>query len=301
MVGCAPGWRTGRERVRSRRRLRRSGIGEVGLPVALAALLIGLTAGALAGCGASRAVDPVAQAAKATTRVSGARSTIAGAMVVAGHRIVISGTGFMDLRGQRGVFDFQVRVRGRSIAARELLVHRTIYMTASFLRGKLPHGKTWMKIDIARAAKAQGVDLAALQSPGGGSPQDQLQYLLASTHASNVGSETVRGVHTTHYHTTVDLNQLPRQVPPARRAATETSVRNLQKLTHTSTIPIDVWIDRHHLVRRERAAFSMTLQGHPARTDFTFELYDFGTRFAATPPPANQVYDATGAASQPTG
>jgi hypothetical protein len=268
--------------------------------LAIAGALSVAGAVAMSGCGASNAIDPVAQAARATARVSGARTSITGGIVAAGRRIPMTGTGFMDPRGQRGAFTFHMAVAGRTIAMRELLVKHTLYMASSLFRGKLGHGKTWVKIDIARAAKAQGIDIGALQ-PTTGSPQDQVQYLLASTHATKVGTEPVRGVPTTHYHTVVDLDRLAQKVPPARRAAAQASVRNLEKLTHTSKIPMDVWIDAHHLVRRQHLSYTMTTNGQTARLDFTFELYDFGTRFAASAPPASQVYDATGLAAKTSG
>jgi hypothetical protein len=90
------------------------------------------------------------------------------------------------------------------------------------------------------------------------------------------------------------------QVPSSlRKAAAAKGVSSqgidtlIKELGH-STIPVDVWLDNQKRLRRER--FALSVQGQTASV--TFELFNFGTSHAVTPPPADQTADITNAASQ---
>jgi hypothetical protein len=67
-----------------------------------------------------------------------------------------------------------------------------------------------------------------------------------------------------------------------------------------STLPIDVWVDARHLVRREQVAYEATVQGQKSGVDMTVDLTKVGVAVHAEPPPAGDVADLsalTGAGS----
>jgi hypothetical protein len=70
------------------------------------------------------------------------------------------------------------------------------------------------------------------------------------------------------------------------------SVEKLIKTTGTPTIPVDVWVDGHHLVRREQVKYDMTVQGQKASLDMTIDLTRFGVKVDAQPPSSDDVVDA---------
>src|SRR5205823_5437943 len=85
-----------------------------------------------------------------------------------------------------------------------------MYMQLGLLAGQLPGGKTWMRIDLAKAGKAAGIDLGQLMGGAGQNPSDWLALLRSNGEFSEVGYETVEGTDTTHDHgTTVDVSAPP--------------------------------------------------------------------------------------------
>ena len=83
-----------------------------------------------------------------------------------------------------------------------------VYLNSDAFNGRLPGGRSWMRIDLAKAASQKGFDLAALGTNGPSQdPSQVLDYLRGAGRATKVGTETVRGIKTTHYRVTVDLQQ----------------------------------------------------------------------------------------------
>ncbi|HWI74907.1 MAG TPA: hypothetical protein VNT55_23295, partial [Baekduia sp.] len=74
-------------------------------------------------------------------------------------------------------------------------------------------------------------------------------------------------------------------------ADAKASVEKLIKTAGTATIPIDVWVDAKHLVRREKVAYDVTVQGQKASFDMTVDLTKFGVEVDAEAPAADDVVD----------
>jgi len=271
--------------------------------IALAAA-VALVAAAASGCGASSTVDPVADAAQVTGLTRGAQVSMTLTMTLpTGQTVMTPGVGAFDFRGRRGrlSFDFSSlssltggRLGGAHPTLRELIVYPDIYMRAPFLTKSLPGGKQWLKIDVQAAARRlTGVDPTQLSMQNG--PGDQLQQLRAASAAHVVGRDVVRGVATTHYHGTVDLRRLPDRLPAAQRAAARQGIDRLIALTGSSSYPVDVWVDAHRRILRERQSMSLKVNGQRVQMTIAMDLFDYGTQVAVTPPPASQVFDATSA------
>jgi hypothetical protein len=162
-----------------------------------------------------------------------------------------------------------------------------IYLKSPLFQSQpgFPKGKEWVEIDIEKAAKSMGVDLGSLQDT---SPKSALSPLRGSNgKPKKVGKETVRGVATTHYSATVDLQAAADKAS----GSTAKSLRKLIQLTGTKTIPVDVWVDGHGLVRKESYAQRFTA-GHPV-VRLTEVMYGFGPTINIPAPPSDKVFNAT--------
>lgn len=268
-------------------------------------LTIGVAAAAAAfsaaGCGATDkakdaassakgAVDPVAQAADVTgAQKGGIAMTITGEVGAAGQTIPLHGTGTFDRAGQLGQMSLTTSVGGKDMTIDEISQGHTIYMSSDVFGKELPSGKSWLKLDLDKAAKSQGIDLDAL---GGGATQDPAQaldYLKGAGTSTKVGSETVNGVATTHYHVDADLRKAAAKSGGADAKAT---VEKLIKLSGTSTLPVDVWVDSDHLVRRETMKYNMNVQGQKGSMSMTIDMTKYGVDVTAKVPPADETVDA---------
>lgn len=267
---------------------------------------------ALSGCGSSSTVDPVAQAAEVTAQQSGAQialvEQLSGGGIPAGT--TISGTGYVNAHTRQSqlTFDFSkipgfAALGGGNATATLQIQYPTLYMNFPALASQLPGGKTWIKIDLGAVAQAQGLNLSALSSSGGIDPNQYLSYLRAAgSQLTTVGTETINGVTTTHYRTTIDLSHVADAVPAADRASVQAGVAQLEKTSGLTTIPIDVWIDAQHRVRREQ--FTVTTNTARARgvtVTARVDYLSFGPTPAITPPPASSVYDLTSLVASQSG
>jgi hypothetical protein len=258
----------------------------------VAAALVSIAAAcALAGCGGgATSVDPVAHAAQKTWAAGSARVAYTARVQVAGQSVAMQGSGVFDSQTQSGKITMTVPKVG---TIDEVMEGTVIYLRMPKL--KLPGGKPWMKLDLAKADKSLGLD-QFMQSQTS-NPLQPLQQLQASGSTEKVGTEQVAGVATTHYHAIVDLRKAPDRLPESQRAAARKGVEKLIKLMGTAKLPVDVWIDGDGMVRRESLAYPMKVP-QPMTMRMTIDLHDFGVHADVQPPPAGDVFDATDVAAQ---
>jgi hypothetical protein len=210
-------------------------------------------------------------------------------------------SGVADMRGRTGRLagsysNFPKKVPGQSadgsVPFEIIEATPDFYMKSPLFAAALPSGKSWVHIDIAKAGRDVGLgDPTQFQASD---PAQVVQNLRAtSSKVERVGTEDVRGVPTVHYRARVELRRLPAVVPPARRAAAERYTDRLIQLTGTDSYPIDVWIDRRHLMRRAKLAMHMNIQGTSTTFEMTSDMYDFGPKPKAMPPPKGDTVDAS--------
>jgi hypothetical protein len=155
---------------------------------------------------------------------------------------------------------------------------------------KLAGAKQWLKLDMSRVIGGAGIS----SLPTATDPSQFVDYLRAvSSGITNAGGATVRGVHTTHYHAIVDLDRYPRLVAPRRRQAVAASVKNLETTLGSHKMPLDVWIDGQHLVRRLALDFGECVSGAHFRFSMSADLYDYGPQPRPKIPQDSQTYDLT--------
>ncbi len=272
------------------------------LPGIAAAIALALSAG---GCGASgSALDPVARAAAVTSHVGGAHIAVGIQVTSAGlaEPFAMSGQGFFNYNTEEGTLSLDATglpagasqiVPAGGLHIEEIFKSSTIYIGSPLLAGRLPNGARWLKLDLGRFAQAIGFNLQQLAG-GQSNPAQFLQYLKATSgKPARVGSELVRGVPTTHYHAAVDLGKVAGLLPSTSAGQLRAALAKLIAQTGTSTIPVDVWVDRQRLVRRITLALSLSTGTQRARLDMTLDLFEFGPTPSVTPPPPDEVFDAT--------
>lgn len=265
----------------------------------------GVLAGAVAagGCGASSTVDPVAQAAQVTQQAGGAHIALVERIGSSSLSATITGTGFINEQQRAGQLTMDLSgVPGASAAgightAQFIFAGTAFYVQIPGLASKLPGGKSWIKIDLGKVALPGGSNLSQLSQLGGFDPSALLSYLRGSGQVTTVGTDTVRGVQTTHYKATIDLGKVADKLPASDRARVQAGIQSLEKSSGLKSLPVDVWIDSEHRVRR--IAFNMSVGSATAAAvtvSATVDLFDYGTTPPIVPPPASQVFDLSGLA-----
>jgi hypothetical protein len=253
------------------------------------------------GCGAANVIDPVAQAATVSTGAPGYTMTMAMSLSspLLAKPISLTGTGRYDVTDRSGTFTMSAALPnipglgnalgGSGLTMREVLEGTVVYMK---LPGKLipgAGGKPWVKLDLAKGGALPG-GLSMLGGNLESDPSQMLGYLRSIAGAvTTVGTDTVAGVKTTHYHATVDLEKVAAKAPAAKRPAAQRSVQALEQMAHVTKLPVDVWVDGGHLVRKYASHFGITVQGAPLTLDMTMLFPHYGAEPKATPPPADEV------------
>ena len=250
------------------------------------ALLAALSLAA-AGCGSDgggngASGDPIAKAAAKTARAGSVKADF----VIAGSSLNGTGSGVFDNDKQgTGKLTLAVRTQGQSVTVDTIVVGPVLYMRSDvFRQAGLPAGKEWVRLDLAKLALQQGVDLGSLTSSNP-SPSGALAYLRGSGgQVEKVGGEKVRGVDTTHYKATIDLERAASRSTGRARE----SIRRVIRVSGVKRIPVEAWIDADGYVRK------LTYTEHPSRTQsskITMELHDFGPHVSIASPPSETVID----------
>jgi hypothetical protein len=254
------------------------------------------------GCGSSTAVlDPVASAAEVTSPAGGAHFALnmqVSASVLP-TTVSASGEGFFNYASREGELSLDLGGLPASAALPSGPLHMemkfkgtAIYVGSPLFAGKLPNGAQWVKVDLARAGQALGINLDQLTG-GQTNPAQFLEYLKASAGpVSAVGYETVRGVGTTRYRGTIDLQKAVDALPSSERGA----VRSALSKIGISNLPVEVWVDAQKLVRRIAVAVKVPAAGQELQLRLTVELFGFGRTPRVSVPSGSEVFDATGSA-----
>lgn len=255
-------------------------------PAALAALLL-----VAAGCGggksavqsgpASSGANPIAQAAANTSRAGSVKIDFG-----------ISGKGVNG--GGRGVFDtgttgsgrlsMTVEGNGGATTVDTIVDGAVLYMRSQVFQQVLPAGKDWVRLDLAQLAKQNHVDLGSLVDSNP-TPNGALAYLRGSTgKVQDLGKEKVKGVETTHYRATIELEQAAQRA----KGSTRQSIRRVLDVAGVKKLPVNVWVGEDGYVRK---VTYIQHSGKNQSAKISMELYDFGSPVTIAPPPAAAVID----------
>lgn len=145
-------------------------------------------------------------------------------------------------------------------------------------------GKPWLEMKFSDLKARSGLDLKQLFSQAQQmQPSQYIAQLTSSGDVHVVGTETVNGVHTTHYSGTVSLGDALSHMTSSLRAQLGAQLQ----ATGITGSKIDVWLDGKGLVRRMQTS---TLGGKGSMT-ISMDVLAYGVTVDVTPPPAGQVAD----------
>ena len=241
------------------------------------------------GCGAATtssntpALAQVTQAAYVTSQGPGYRMVMTMSANIGGEPFSLSTSGAFDEQGRRGAMS--ETVSGKTVAV--IMAFPYGYVQS---KGKLIKGKPWARFNVEGLTQGLGVSGSMNTSTD---PSQWIDFLKAAGQASTVGSETLRGVPTTHYHVLVDFARYPAVVPARLRAGARQEAALLKRISGQSSLPIDVWIDGRNRVRRYQVPVPLCYQGERTSESLSVELYDYGTQSIPAPPPLSEVSDLT--------
>jgi hypothetical protein len=206
-------------------------------------------------------------------------------MTVAGQDVHATGSGAFDYRKRLGRFSIEMPQFG---SMQEVVTPRALYMRMpDSMTGMLGTGdRPWLKISFS-AFKRAGLDMSKLMNANPtADPSSLLRSLEAATDIKRVGTETVRGVETTHYSAVGTMADMV-------RAEGATSAVDLSKLPAgfaDTELHSDVWIDGDGLPRQLRVAMDLPDLGSMT---MTMNFYGFGDPVSVVVPPKAVVTDIT--------
>ena len=275
--------------------------------VSICLVLLSLATALLgAGCGSS-SVDPVASAATTSNSAPGYRMTFVMNMTSSAlpQPIVMTGSGTFDTRDHAAQMGFDMALpelrkimpaSGGTFHMEMIFRDRAMYMRMpSAMVSKLPGGRPWLKLDISKLAAASGMPglSSMFGGPGMQDPSQFLQYLRGvSGSVTKVGSDTVAGVPSTHYRATIDLSKAISRLSGHNAADARQLGRQLKSALRSNQMPMDVWIDSNHYVRRIVLHMNMALQtGQPMAMSMRLTVPVYGPQPEPQAPPAGQVTD----------
>ena len=215
--------------------------------------------------------DPVAavQGAAAKTAQAGSEHlSIVGRVVARGQTVTFKGAGDFDTAKHLGSLKGDFSAGGLNGSLEEISSGTDAYVKSDLLSALVPGGKQWVKLDLAKTAKAQGVSIASFLSLD---PTQALVQLQGLRDVQKVTTQ-VGGSKTTHYRARIDLSKL-------------------KGVATSGTGRYDVWIGEDGYVHRVKAI--VTTGG--STSTLTTDLSNFGESVSVTVPKPADTFDGTNA------
>ncbi|HVM20349.1 MAG TPA: DUF6612 family protein [Egibacteraceae bacterium] len=257
----------------------------------LTAVLTAAAVVLLPACGTAQdeasAQERIAQAPAATEAAGSARMDMDMTMTVQGDEVTVTGEGAMDFATEQATMTMEMGALMPGGGSQSMEI-RTDGSTIFLL---MPNAQEmglptpWIRMDVDEMAGLRG--LGELQQMSN-DPAGSMNMLRgASEDIREVGTEEIRGVSTTHYQATVDLERAAEQAPEGAGEALRQQIEVLGR----STVPVEVWLDDEGRVRRQQVVMDLSqAQGAaagqgPEEMRMTVELFDFGAEVDVAPPP----------------
>ncbi|MBO0769542.1 MAG: hypothetical protein J2O48_12730 [Solirubrobacterales bacterium] len=159
--------------------------------------------------------------------------------------------------------------------------------------GKYTGNKPWVKLSLATLGKTTGVPAFGSLLQGSNSTTDPTQALkILDANAKSVkkvGTETIDGVATTHYHAVMDLTKLKGLKPAVKKVLSQELAKAGQN--HMTAVPEDVWIDNANLVRRIKSSQTVQSQSGSTPVSMQIDFLAYGAQPTPKLPAASQVFD----------
>jgi hypothetical protein len=197
--------------------------------------------------------DPAAAVRGAAVKTVAAGSehlTIDGRVDTGTQIVTVRGAGDFDTKKHLGSLHADFSAGGLNGAIDAVSSGSTAYLKSDLLSAFLPAGKTWVKLDLAKTATTQGIDIASFLSQD---PTKALVQLQNLRNVTKVGEVQLGGETTSHYRAGIDVSKL-------------------KGAARGETGRYDVWIGEDGYVHRVKA--SLTTGGETSTV--TTDLSSFG-------------------------
>lgn len=254
---------------------------------------------AVSGCGGSsvgQVLDPVARAASATSHTPGYRMRATVSVTTPQSTVHMTMAGAVDSARHAGSITERLQVLGHALTERALFRGSTFYVRvpdvpgAAVAMARLTGGKPWLRFDLSSVLG--GMSLGSM--PTGTDPAQFVDYLRAvSSRTQRLGTATIGGVPTIHYHVIVDLDRYARLAPAADRSSIRRGIALLESQIGSHTLPMDVWVDSDRMVRQFSFSISTCAAGQRSQMSMVGDLYDFAPQAVPAMPSASDSYDLT--------
>jgi hypothetical protein len=249
------------------------------------ALVLSAAFVALLASSAAQAANPVVAAVERTTSARSSLVDMQVSTAVGSSTVLMRGSGAV----RRGDVKMTVKTStgGQFVAIDMIMLRRTggyvMYMRSDALRAQLPGGKSWLELDLSKAAQQLGVDFTALLDSS--KSLAPLERGVVSTR--RLGRETVAGTPTTHYRVVVDVHRAARALPDYAKQVAAIERATGAKLGRTTQ---EVWIGSDGRIRRLRSTTPTVVQGTQGTSiqTLTYRGYDVPVTISA--PPRSQVF-----------
>ena len=221
--------------------------------------------------------------------------------------ITATGNGVVDLRDQASSMSLTmnlgndpriVQALGGSNLRMDMVTDGSaIYVKLpAALTGSLPtSGKHWIEVDLSKLSSVPGLSSLA-GNPTAGDPRQILQSLRSvSNRVVDEGSQRLNGTATKHYHAQLSFSHLADALPSAERGAATKALSALQQALPTDGLPVDVWIDAQHHVRRVVMALDVNAPTGPSLQEtVTVDLDRYGPQRRPLAPASDDVFKLNG-------
>jgi len=262
----------------------------------------------LLGSGGTQLGSPIAQAATLSSSTPGFRmhTSLQISSSALSSPITATATGVVDVRDHAGALSMVMDVGDEPQVVQQLgssSLRFDMVTEGTTAYAKLPSaltnalgtsGRPWLKVDAAKLSGLPGLSSLA-SGPTTSDPSQTLQMLKSvSGSVVNLGPQRMDGFQTTHYRAGVSLARLVDNLPSADRSAAQQAFSSLQQALPNGELPMDVWIDGEHLVRRITTSLDLSLPtGANMQETATVDFSDYGPQSPPATPPADEVFDAS--------
>ena len=204
-----------------------------------------------------------------------------------------TGEGAMDTRGpvmtmtmdMASLLPPEARQAGSKVSM--ILKDKVMYMQYPGLAAETG-GKHWIRLDLA-ALGGDNPMLALASQLLEADPSKSIGFFEGAQDVTTVGSETVRGVPTTHYKMTIDMQKALASVSENFPGSVSTAMSQLGM----STLPAETWLDADGLPRRFSYDMKLPVPGAPQTVHFSMDFFDYGKPVSVSIPPASDVIDSS--------
>jgi hypothetical protein len=169
-----------------------------------------------------------------------------------------------------------------------VMTDQAMYMQMPGL-AKETGGKHWIRLDFATLGDDNFLG-PLMEQLRDADPSKNVAFLEGAQDVTTVGVEDVRGVSTTHYKFTIDLQKALAEAPENLRNILSKAATQLGSIP---SMPGEVWLDADGMPRRFVYEMSLPVPGDaPMTVKADMEMFDFGQPVSVSLPADNDIVDA---------